>query len=327
MGTIKNDSYICIQGFMVNKLGLKGTELMIYAIIYGFSQDGSSAFTGTISYLMQWCKATKRTVITALNELTNRGLLIKTVDTVGGVRVCKYVAVTNFDAPSEAEDVDKSVDDVDNSVENEDSVCAKNTHTGEEITPGVKNLHRGWCKNFTGSGVKSTPGVVKNLHPDNINNNLTDNLVDNINTPPCGGTSAAFTTAGVPSRAKILEEFDELWKSYPDGRKQGRKQAMNAYCRARKSGTSFEEIMAGLEAYKKQIAKQRTETRYIKQGGTWFGQEGWMDEYDTSSMAVMAVNRQQKQKSNPALGYRQHNYDTEDLRQMGIDLGEDVYIA
>lgn len=321
MGTIKNDSYICIQGFMVNKLGLKGTELMIYAIIYGFSQDGSSTFTGTISYLMQWCKATKRTVITALNELTNRGLLIKTVDTVGGVRVCKYVAVTNFDAPSEAEDVDKSVDDVDNSVENEDSVCAKNTHTGEEITPGVKNLHRGWCKNFTGSGVKSTPGVVKNLHPDNINNNLTDNLVDNINTPPCGGTSAAVTTAGAISQAKIREEFDELWESYPEGRKQGRKEALAAYQRARKRGTSYEQIAKGLAAYKRQIEVEQTPLKFIKQGGTWFRSEGWQDDYNTSSMAG---STEQKSKGNPALGYRQHSYDADQLRQM-IDLGEDVY--
>ena len=38
--SVKKDSYICIEAFMVNELKLSGTELIVYAIIYGFSQDG-----------------------------------------------------------------------------------------------------------------------------------------------------------------------------------------------------------------------------------------------------------------------------------------------
>lgn len=309
---------------MVNELGLKGTELMIYAIIYGFSQDGSSAFTGTISYLMQWCKATKKTVITALNELTNRGLLLKTVDTVGGVRVCKYTAVVNYGTTMETKDADNSSDSVDNSIENTDSACAKNTPTGEKNTPVVKKLHQGWCKNYTRGGEKITPGVVKNLHPDNINNKLIDNLVDNINTPPCGeASSAAVTTAGVISQTKIREEFDQLWKDYPEGRKQGRKEAFTAYQRARKNGTSWEKVADGLAAYKKQIEVEQTQPRFIKQGGTWFRSEGWQDDYNTSSMAgSRAVSNR---APNPALSYRQHAYTAEQLKEYGIDFGEDVY--
>lgn len=325
MAVLKKNSFITIQEFMVTKLGLKGNELLIYAIIYGFSQDGTSAFAGTISYLMQWCGTSKKTVITALNELTNRGLLLKTIDTVGGVRVCKYVAVAYLDTSSETDDVDNSTDDVDNFVGNESSVCVKNVQADEKITPVVKNLHRGWCKKYTEGGEKNTPRVVKNLHPDNINNKPIDKLDDNINTPPCGEvSSAAVTTAGAISQAKIHEEFDELWKSYPEGRKQGRKEALAAYQRARKRGTSYEQVANGLAAYKQQIEIEQTPLKFIKQGRTWFKCESWQDDYNTSSMAG---KRSQKNQSNPALGYLQHNYDAEQLRQMGIDLGEDVYNA
>lgn len=65
---IKKDSYLCLQGWMITDLKLKGTELHIYAIIYGFSQDGVSSFAGTLSYLMQWCNASKNTVLKALPD-------------------------------------------------------------------------------------------------------------------------------------------------------------------------------------------------------------------------------------------------------------------
>ena len=47
---IKPNSYYSIQYWMINELGLKGLELSIYAIIYGFSRDHCGAFTGSRSY-------------------------------------------------------------------------------------------------------------------------------------------------------------------------------------------------------------------------------------------------------------------------------------
>ena len=37
---------------MINELGLNGNELILYALIYGFSQDGQSEFHGSIRYIM-----------------------------------------------------------------------------------------------------------------------------------------------------------------------------------------------------------------------------------------------------------------------------------
>ena len=50
MADIKNDNYIAIQGFMVKELELTGNELIAYALVYGFSQDGESKFKGSLNY-------------------------------------------------------------------------------------------------------------------------------------------------------------------------------------------------------------------------------------------------------------------------------------
>ena len=59
---IKNENFIVIQGFMINELDLKGNELIIYAIIYGFSQDGENKYTGSLNYLANWTNSTKQGV-------------------------------------------------------------------------------------------------------------------------------------------------------------------------------------------------------------------------------------------------------------------------
>ena len=75
--------------------------------------------------------------------------------------------------------------------------------------------------------------------------------------------------------SNIPQEFDLLWDMYPKYKKQGKKKAIEAYRRARKSGTSFEEVKSGLEAYVRYIEAEHIEDRFIKQGGTFFTQNAW----------------------------------------------------
>ena len=50
---VKPDNYILVYGWMVTELGLKGNELFLYAIIYGFSQDGETEFSGSLRYMQE----------------------------------------------------------------------------------------------------------------------------------------------------------------------------------------------------------------------------------------------------------------------------------
>lgn len=85
-----NHNYIVIQGWMVNELKLKGNELIIYAIIYGFSQLESQKFTGSLQYLAEWTNSTKQSVIKCLKSLIKKNLIIKKENIINGVKFCEY---------------------------------------------------------------------------------------------------------------------------------------------------------------------------------------------------------------------------------------------
>lgn len=91
MSKVKNENYITILGFMVNELKLKGNELLIYAIIYGFSQNQESKFEGSLQYLADWINGTKQTVIACLKSLTEKGLIEKEEIFLNGIKFCRYI--------------------------------------------------------------------------------------------------------------------------------------------------------------------------------------------------------------------------------------------
>ena len=90
MSKIRDNNYYQISGWMINRLGLKGVELQIFAIIYGFSQDDDSVFSGSLSYLEDWVGASRPTVIKALKELVIRQYLIKEPLTMNNVTFNRY---------------------------------------------------------------------------------------------------------------------------------------------------------------------------------------------------------------------------------------------
>lgn len=87
---VKDGTYVNIQSFMVNELHLSGNALIIYAVIYGFSQDGESWFTGSRSYLAAWCQASKSTVSRNLESLCSDGLIERRERKESGVMLVDY---------------------------------------------------------------------------------------------------------------------------------------------------------------------------------------------------------------------------------------------
>lgn len=72
---MKNENYINIQGFMINDLNLKGNELILYAVIYGFSQDGQSEYFGSERYIAKSLSLTKKSVSNLLDKLLEKKLI------------------------------------------------------------------------------------------------------------------------------------------------------------------------------------------------------------------------------------------------------------
>lgn len=89
---VKNDNYTIVAGWMVTELKLKGTELLIYSIIYGFSQAENQVFNGSLQYLADWTNSTKQGVVKCLKSLVKKGYIIKTDKVINGVKFCEYYA-------------------------------------------------------------------------------------------------------------------------------------------------------------------------------------------------------------------------------------------
>lgn len=79
------------------------------------------------------------------------------------------------------------------------------------------------------------------------------------------------------SNKDIYTEFENLWAIYP--KKQGKEKAYGYYKKARKSGTTYDEVFNGINAYNHFIQVNETDMQFVKMGSTFFSQKAWQDEY------------------------------------------------
>ena len=59
---MRKDGYVVVQPWMVTDYNLNGNKLLIYALIWGFSQDEQSCFYGSVSYIVEYFQLSKRAV-------------------------------------------------------------------------------------------------------------------------------------------------------------------------------------------------------------------------------------------------------------------------
>lgn len=86
--------YIVILPWMREELDLKGNELLVYALIHGFSQEAQGCFFGSLEYISKACGCSRGTAITTLKGLCEKGLLRKRELTENNVKMCQYSALT-----------------------------------------------------------------------------------------------------------------------------------------------------------------------------------------------------------------------------------------
>ena len=87
---VRDENFFLVSGWMLNRLNLKGVPLQVFSIIYGFSQDGETYFTGSLQYLSDFTNSSKPTVIKALKELVDLGYVLKYENEMNGVKFNKY---------------------------------------------------------------------------------------------------------------------------------------------------------------------------------------------------------------------------------------------
>ncbi len=122
--------------------------------------------------------------------------------------------------------------------------------------------------NTTNNTPTNTPTNSPVGTPTNSPNTLIYNTKQNKNISP--------TTPKMAKSAELESDFEKLWNLYP--RKERKADALRAYKKAIKAGTTNKEIQDGIVAYTRSVAN--TDKQYIAQGGTWFNQQRWQDVVD-----------------------------------------------
>ena len=92
MNYLKQDNFFCAQGWMVNTFQLKGQELIVFSIIFGFSQTENTRFTAPLSYLQDWTLLSKNSLIEILKKLIDMNLIIKYELVENHIKKCEYAA-------------------------------------------------------------------------------------------------------------------------------------------------------------------------------------------------------------------------------------------
>ena len=73
----QKEGYLVVFPFMMRELGLQGTELLVFARVYGFCRCGHEFFESR-QKTADFLGASKRSVISAVNGLVEKGLIEET---------------------------------------------------------------------------------------------------------------------------------------------------------------------------------------------------------------------------------------------------------
>ena len=83
--------FITIQQEMRDHLGLKGNELIVFAFINGYSQEGQGCYYGGLANLQRVCGiASRQTAIDILKSLMAKGYIVKSEQLFNGVKMISY---------------------------------------------------------------------------------------------------------------------------------------------------------------------------------------------------------------------------------------------
>lgn len=116
--------YITILQEMRDDLGLKGNELLVFAFINGFSQEGQGCYFGSLATLQRVCGiASRQTAISTLKSLMAKGYIVKSENVRNGVKEVTY---------SVCPKIGQGVQKMDTDVQELDMGCPEIGHNNKE---------------------------------------------------------------------------------------------------------------------------------------------------------------------------------------------------
>ena len=248
----RKDNYINIQGWMITDLKLKGNELIVFAVIYGFSQDGSSTYSGGLKYLAEATNATVRSIINITAKLVDEGLITKIEKKVNGTITYDYrwSGIKKQKSPDETEEV--------------------KIYTEE----GSEKSSRGVVKKIHGGGEEISPHLRKEEERSKeedkeyiINNNINPLYI-----PPKGNEQPENQTEQL---------FSQFWKAYP--KKVNKPLALKSFKRLNPSEKLLAVILEAVEKAKKSKSWQGNNGQFIPHPSSYLNGRRWEDQIEVNA--------------------------------------------
>lgn len=92
-----SDHHFLIEFYWMTKLGLKGNELRMYALIYAYSQDNQGTLFASIDYIRRRLSLKSRTsVFELINKLIDLGLVRKIERYENNIKLVEYEIIPNL---------------------------------------------------------------------------------------------------------------------------------------------------------------------------------------------------------------------------------------
>lgn len=87
---VNANNFYTVFYWMISELHLKGAELPVFAIIYSFSQDGQSCFSGSLKYIAEFTGTSRRNVTRVIGKLVEKNYILKKVQVIDNVNYISY---------------------------------------------------------------------------------------------------------------------------------------------------------------------------------------------------------------------------------------------
>ena len=235
---IKQKSHIVIDAYML-QLGLKGNELLIYALIAGFCQDGVSECWTSQETMAEWCGGiSTRAVRDILQNLITKKLITKKECLNKNVKYSYKVVEIVPELSSNEQELSS----------NEQEVFS----TQQEV--------------FSGSDRNFFPVVQELSSGNNKIDNIYDNKIDN-----------KTKKENIILTNNIKENFDEFWSLYPKDRIGNKAKAYSAFCKViKEKRATIDKLLASVKNYAR---SEEVHKGFAKGCAAWLNDDRFNQDY------------------------------------------------
>lgn len=138
------EQHYVVYGWMRQGLGLKGSMLELYALVYGYNASGRE-FTASLEYMCEWTGLSESNVVANLKKLVKGDFLIHDYVYINGHKVGRY-GINRDKLTFEIETITPKIDSITSKIgdNNKENKLNNNTNNIEERDFAFREVLKGY---------------------------------------------------------------------------------------------------------------------------------------------------------------------------------------